>query len=335
MKEFSRRDFVKLAGLAGVGLAAAGAAPQALARGLSGPDKILRRTRLMMGTYVTMTIIDPSLDKAEEAYAQALAEMERLERILSRYRDDGPLAHLAKTGTLNHPAPELTQVLSVAAGFHQASAGRFDISIAPVVDATRETFAKHGRPLSREELAPLLELVDGGAVEVGPKRIRLLKEGMALSLDGLGKGFIVDLAAACLKKAGIGRALINAGGDIYALGDKGGRPWRVGVIDPTAPGGKGPVIKLKDGAVATSGNYEVFFDQEKLHHHIVDPGQGLSPTGPVSISVKARTCLAADALSTTIFCLEAKEALPFLAAHQAQGLIVNRRGERISRGRWG
>jgi len=335
MKELSRRDFVKLAGLAGVGLVAAGAAPKALAQVWSGPDKILRRTRLMMGTYVTMTIIDPSLDKAEEAYTKAMAEMERLEGILSRYRTDGPLAHLHRTGTLDGPDPELVAVLNAAAGYHRDSGGRFDVSIAPVVDATKDSFARRGRPLTEAELKDLLKLVDGSLVEVGPGRIRLPKEGMALTLDGLGKGYIVDLAGACLKRAGIGRALINAGGDILALGDKGGSPWRVGVIDPTKPGGQGPVIELKDRAVATSGNYEVFFDQEKLHHHIVDPGQGVSPVGPVSVSIRAQTCLAADALSTTLFCLEAKEAPSFLARHRAEGLIINRRGERISRGIWG
>jgi len=332
MTDFSRRDFVRLGALSALGLALG--PPQALADGLFKDLKILRRSRLMMGTYVTLTLVDPSLDRAGQALETALAEMERLTAILTRYDKNGPLAHLARRGSLASPQPELVAVLKAAGRFHALSNGCFDATIAPVVDATRDSFARRGRPLNRAELDRLLARVDGRAVEVGPSRVRLLKEGMALTLDGLAKGYIVDRAAACLKKKGVSQALINAGGDIYALGQKGSRPWRVAVLDPTG-GRPGPVISLTDRALATSGNYEVFWDQEKLHHHIVDPGSGTSPRGPVSVSVRTESCLAADALSTTLFCLKAREALPFLSRQGAEGLIVNQRGERIMRGAWG
>ena len=202
------------------------------------------------------------------------------------------------------------------------------------MDGQKKSFEQNNRPLSPEEARSLLKLVDGSALQVLPERISLLKEGMALTLDGLGKGYIVDQAGAVLKKAGIKHALINAGGDILALGGKGGKPWRIGVLDPTRTDRQGPVITLQDQAVATSGNYEVFWDTEKLHHHIIDPGAGDSPSGPVSVSIRSQSCLEADALSTTLFCLPARQALPFLARYKAQGLIINRQGERISRGAW-
>ena len=332
MKDTSRRDFIKWSVLAGTGLALC--PPPALAGGFLGQLKIHRESRLMMGTYVTLTVLDESSDRAASALAGALGEMERLAAILTRYDSGAPLAHLAGTGLLKNPEPELTAVLLAAQGYYQSSGGHFDVTVAPLVDGQKDSFAKNHQPLSQARRRELMELVDGSALKVSPERIELQKAGMALTLDGLGKGFIVDRAAASLKKAGIRQALINAGGDILALGGKGDRPWRIGVLDPTRDDHKGPVISLKDQAVATSGNYEVFWDAEKLHHHIIDPGAGDSPAGPVSVSIKAASCLEADALSTTLFCLPAKRALSFLAENKAQGLIINRQGERISRGAW-
>ena len=332
MKDISRRDFIRWSGLAGLGLTLS--PPPALAGGFSGALKIHRESRLMMGTYVTLTVLDESSDRAAQAGAGAIREMERLAAILTRFDSGAPLAHLARTGNLDRPDPELAAVLLAATGFYQSSGGHFDVTVAPLVDGQKKSFEQHNRPLSPEETKSLLKLVDGSALQVLPERISLLKEGMALTLDGLGKGYIVDQAGAALKKAGIKHALINAGGDILALGGKGDRPWRIGVLDPTRTDRKGPVITLKDQAVATSGNYEVYWDTEKLHHHIIDPGVGDSPSGPVSVSIKSQSCLEADALSTTLFCLPARQALAFMAEHQAQGLIINNRGERISRGVW-
>ncbi len=339
MSNYSRREFIRLGGLTALAMAgtAAGAAlkpPAALAAGLIGDVKIYRRSELMMGTYVTITLVDDSLVKTEEAAQAAFDEIERLTAILSRYETGGPLAHLARTGRLASPEPELVGVLEAAARFHRATKGGFDVTVAPLIDRVRDSFAQTGAPPSQAELASLLRLVDGDAVRVSAREIRLMKDGMALTLDGLAKGYIVDSAAAVLRRHGVDQGLINAGGDIVALGKKGRRPWRVAIIDPTRPGGRGPVIELADRAVATSGNYEVYYDAEKLHHHIIDPATGASPYGPVSATVKAADCLTADALSTSLFCLPSSQGVGLLSSLAAEGLIINRRGQRLKRGRW-
>jgi len=334
--DLSRRSFIRLAGLGALSLGAGlGRAPEALAAGLKGDLKIFRRSRLMMGTYVTLTLVDDSLIRAEEAVERTFAEMARLEGILTRYDQSAPLAELAARGRLNSPRPELVAVLEAAAGFHALSGGAFDVSVAPVIDATKAAFEAAGRPLDEAELARLMARVDGRAIQVGRNRIELKKEGMALTLDGLAKGYIVDRAAESLRGQGVRQALINAGGDIYALGSKGPAPWRVAVVDPTRPAGRGPILGLSNRAIATSGNYQVYWDKEKLHHHIVSPGDGHSPSGPVSVSIQAADCLRADALSTTLFCLPPEQGLALLKGQGAEGLIINRQGQRLSRGAWG
>ena len=101
---------------------------------------------------------------------------------------------------------------------------------------------------------------------------------MGITLDGIAKGLIVDWAAEELTRRGIDHFLINAGGDIRVAGGKGdGAPWRIAIRDPKSSDSYAAVIRLRDGAIATSGNYEVYFDREKLYHHIVSPWNGLSP----------------------------------------------------------
>lgn len=336
MTKPNRRTFLRLTGLAGAAaLSAAAAPPESLAASLIGDLKVLRRTRLQMGTVVTITAVDRSLDKSNRAVEAAFAEIDRLTAIMTRYDSAAPLAHLARTGRLNDPAPELVSVLEAAGNFHRLSHGAFDVTVAPVLDETEKTFKQTGRAPSDQRLAELHKLVDQSALGVAPNRISLAKSGMAVTLDGCAKGYIVDRAAAVLKKAGIKRALINAGGDIYALGKKSSRPWRVRVTDPTRPDQLGPVVELADQALATSGNYEVFFDSEKLHHHIVEPSLGRSPRRVVSVSIKAADCLTADAAATTVFCLKPTAATKLTGRIKADSLVIIRDGRRLAQGYWG
>ena len=176
MKDTSRRDFIKWSALAGAGLALC--PPSALAGGFSGKLKIHRESRLMMGTYVTLTVLDESSARAARATDRALEEMERLSAVLTRYDSGAPLAHLSRTGSLNSPDPELAAVLLAATGFYQSSGGLFDVTVAPLVDAQKKSFAENNRPLSERELAGLLQRVDGSALKVSPERVEFLKEGM-------------------------------------------------------------------------------------------------------------------------------------------------------------
>jgi thiamine biosynthesis lipoprotein len=94
--------------------------------------------------------------------------------------------------------------------------------------------------------------------------------------------------------------LINAGGDIYCLGDKQGEPWRVAVQDPRGEGFT-DYLDLRDKAVATSGDYEQYFlRDDKRYAHVLDPATGYpTDSGVASATVIAPDCLTADALATS------------------------------------
>jgi thiamine biosynthesis lipoprotein len=136
---------------------------------------------------------------------------------------------------------------------------------------------------------------------------------------------------AVLKTAGIEHALINAGGDISVIGPRGdGKPWRIAIQDPWNYQNLLDTITMTEGAVATSGNYEVYFDHEKQYHHLISPQLGSPAGGVVSASVVAPTTMMADALSTSVFILGPGKGRSFLKSiPRTGGLILTTNHRRI------
>ena len=161
----------------------------------------------------------------------------------------------------------------------------------------------------KTEIEKILSLVDYRNVDIVREKtgtvVKLLKPGMKIDLGAIAKGYVVDRMAAVLKSGGITRAIVNAGGDIYALGNPAGKSgWEIGIRDPRNYNGIIDVIKVKNKAVATSGDYEKFFFKNgKRYSHIIDPRSGMPAGGLVSVTVIAETSLEADALATTLFVL--------------------------------
>lgn len=135
------------------------------------------------------------------------------------------------------------------------------------------------------------------------------KKDIKMDLGAFAKGYIVDRAVAMLKKNGVKDALVNAGGDLYALGDKGDRKWRVAVQHPVKKDGFISIVSLKNIALATSGDYERFFmnKEGKRIFHIFDATTGVNPPFYRSVSVIAKDTETADGLATVFFLLPEKE----------------------------
>jgi len=221
--------------------------------------------------------------------------------------------------------------------YHRISNGLFDITVKPVLDLFAKSFKgpKKGLP-NEQEITELLELVDAKRVSLSGKTISFKEDGMGITLDGIAKGFIVDKAVEKLRKRGVKHALLNAGGDIRTIGDKGNNtPWKIAIQDPLKHGNYPALIAITNRSIATSGNYEVFFDKEKVFHHIVNPKTGLSPLTNASVSVQAPTAMEADALSTTLFILDPARATRLINSRPyCECLIVTRNQEKIKSTGW-
>ena len=140
---------------------------------------------------------------------------------------------------------------------------------------------------------------------------------MGITLDGIAKGYIVDRASEILTRNGISNHLINAGGDIRTSGSAvKGKPWTIAVQDPAKKKEYPDVITMMSGAIATSGNYEIFYDNEKMFHHIIDSRTGHSPELSASVTVQASSVMDADALSTSVFVMQPAQGVNFIDSQQ-------------------
>ena len=327
----NRRSFLKLSGILGAGLATAAAIPVS-AEALRFDRRLYKvsQTRLTMGTFVSITLLHPSKDQAEAAMGEAFEEIDRLTGTMSRFDSRTALAQLNTEGILKDIPPEVAAVITQSMRYHKVSGGAFDISIKPVVDLFKARFAEGTHtPPTNAELRKALALVDAHRIHYGNGVIRFEKPGMGITLDGIAKGYIVDRVSAQLCRQGIENHLVNAGGDIRTSGSRAdGAPWAVAIEDPEKRGAYPDILRMRDGAVATSGNYEVYYDREKMVHHIVNPGSGGSPSLSASVSVRAKTAMDADALATGVFVMEPEGGLRLVESLPGCGaMIITRSGK--------
>ncbi len=290
--------------------------------------------RILMGTFVNMTVLAPSRSLGEEAIGRAFEEVRRQISIFDRFDSGTALSTLNQNGRLDSAPQELLDVIDFSSALSRNSAGRFDITIAPVVNLLSRT---HGKPDSKE-LHETLALVSASELRQSGNNLRFMASGMAATLDGVAKGFIADRAAEVLKSQGVENFLIDAGGDIRAQGSPEGldRPWRVAIEDPDKGGNYPSIINMSSGAVATSGGYEVFFDPKKKSHHLVSPSNGSSPQYIKSVSVQAPTVMQADGLATALSLMSPREALRLTASLPGHScLLVTSTGARLTSPMWG
>lgn len=277
-------------------------------------EKIFHKdTRAMMGTFVEVVSSDP------RAPQTAFAEIARIEKLLSRYDPDSEVSRLNAAGELK-VSPETFYVLKKAKWFCRESAGAFDPTCAVFSDLWGFSDQDYNIP-EKSQVDAALRLVgcDKIILSEADNMVKLKSRGVKIDLGAIAKGYALDRAAAKLKEAGITSCLLNAGGQVYALGDKSGRPWKVAVRSARKSGFNGYLL-LKDRAVATSGDYEQYFSGgESRYAHIFDPRTGYpADRGIISVTVSAPEGLSADALSTIVFIQGQEASRELLELSQAQ-----------------
>lgn len=252
----------------------------------------------MLGTFVEV------VSAHREAAEIAFAEIKRIEGLLSKYNPESEVSRLNQLGRLS-VSPETKYIIKKAQEFWRASDGVFDITVGPLMDLWGFTQKKYYLP-RRQEIEQVLNLIGMDKINFQDEAnvIEFKIPSMKIDLGALAKGYAVDCAIRKLKDHGIQSCLINAGGDIYCLGDKFGRPWKVAVQNPRHTKFYG-YLKLKDKAVATSGDYaQYFIHGNRRYTHIFNPKTGYpADSGVASVTVVAPDCLTADALATAIFVL--------------------------------
>ena len=261
----------------------------------------------------------PQAANAQRAAEAAIADVRRIEAKYSRYLPDSVTTRIndAAGGKAVAIDAETAALLRYADHCFDLSGGRFDVT-SGVLRRAWDFKRKPPQLPAATALADATRLVDWASVEWSGECIRLPRVGMEIDFGGIGKEYAADRAATICIDHGIRHGLVNLAGDVRVLGPQpDGTPWRAGIRHPRVDGVAIAAFDLAEGGLATSGDYERYFDLGgKRYCHILDPRTGRPVTHWQSVSVAAPLCVVAGSCAT-IAMLRGEGATAFL---DAQGL---------------
>jgi FAD:protein FMN transferase len=282
----------------------------------SEPETRLKFTA--MGTLVDVTLYGMAETEAEAAGAAVEALFEALHAEWDPW-GEGALGRLNRAigaGEAARAEPDLAGLLARAAQLSAASGGRFEPAVGGLVRLWGFSRDEHlpEAPPPDEQIRAALAAMAPLASLLGPDGRVAGRAGLTLDLGGFAKGVAVDRAIELLRSRGVQHAIVNAGGDLRAIGRRGERPWRIGIRAPRDPGVLAAIEIEHDEALFTSGDYERWFEhQGRRYHHVLDPAGGYPARGVASVSVIHADAGLADAAATALF-VAGREHWPAVAA---------------------
>ncbi len=281
----------------------------------------MRESFAVMGTTVTLHIVDPSRGDAAAALARASEWFHVVEQHCSRFDPGSEVQRLARTPGAAVPVSEiLFEAVRFAVLLADETGGAFDPAVGGTIEA--RGFAIHyltGQRVTTPGLAADATFRD---IELdAARRTICLRRPLLLDLGAVAKGLAVDLAAREL--APFTDFAIDAGGDLRFGGRNGGREWRAGLRDPFHPGAIVDAFPVRDAAACTTALYE-------QGEHIIDARDGVTPASLASVTVVAPSAMVADALATAAFVLGIDGGRALLARHGVDGMLIAGDGRRFT-----
>jgi len=306
--------------------------PDASARPVAFEPQKVEAHEQAMGTTVTFvayTTEHVGEAATRDAIDRSLAEMRRLEAILSEWRSDSEIGRVnASPGDWVSVGPEALEVIQKGLWAGKVSGGVFDITFQAMSGLWKFGSAQeqNPKPPAPAAVAAAVKHIDYRKVEVSEAEHRVrLGKGQQMGLGGIAKGYIVDRAARVLRDAGLAAFLVQAGGDLYGAGHKpDGSHWVSGIQDPRAPQGHYfATIELEDHAFSTAGDYaRAYVFGGKRYHHIIDPRTGYPATASRSVTVWAPDAFVADAVDDAVFILGPEKGLELVASLDGVGVVI-------------
>jgi thiamine biosynthesis lipoprotein len=295
----------------------------------------LRVSRPLMGTRVDIAAQAGDAALLRAAADAAFARMAALAAMMSHYSATSRVAainHAAGLQAVEVPR-ELMQVLRMARDVSARSDGAFDITIGSLGRWHFE--GDHPRMPAPAAIARQLPLVDWRKLQLDEVRgmACLVQRGMRLDVGGIAKLPILQAGLDTLRAHGVQTALVNGGGDVVAITAREAPGWRVGIRDPRDPARLAGVLPLRQGFVASSGDYERFFVQGgRRYHHVLDPRTGESTQGVHGVTLVSEALEAVNGIGAALMVLGEREGRELLRRTDGvESLIATREGNlRIS-----
>ena len=272
------------------------------------------RTDAIMGTRIYVELWAEDADKGEAAIDAVMAEMRRIDELMSHYKPESQLSRI-NARAAQEPVqvdPELFDLIKLSTHYSIITEGAFDITYASV--GHLYDYPHHVKP-TEEQIQAALPAVNWRNMLLDPVNhtVKFEHQGMRIDLGGIGKGYAVDRCIAILQARGFKHALVSAGGDSRIIGDRMGRPWFVGIRNPDDKSKVVTRIPVVNEAMSTSGDYERYFDEGGVrYHHIIDPRTGHSASKVRSATILGPTATQTDGMSKTAFVLGPEKALEII-----------------------
>ena len=309
-----------------------GTTSQSLTPSTETGSALVKRSQMLMGTLVFVTAVASEEETAKRAAAAGLAEIRRLETILSTWIPSSELSRVNKAaGREPVPvSPETYELIQESLDIGILTEGGFNIAIGPAVSlwniSGSSTIPKP------EDLARIHELIRLPDVQLNQDNhtLFLSKPGMQVDVGGIGKGYAADKAEAVMKKAGATAGVIALSGDIKTFGRMpNGERFVFGIQHPRSDGKLIGRLELENEAVSTAGDYQSYFMKDGIrYHHILDP-KTLQPARLCqSVTVVAKKGVQADGLDTGIFVMGPQRGMALVERlPNVEAVIVDKNGQ--------
>ena len=279
------------------------------------PPLMFEDTRSLMDTYVKIAIYSNE-ETAISAINAAFDRMEEIVNIATTFEEGGEAFKLNQDGYVDTPSDELSEMITIAIDYSKLTGGSFDITCQPLLDLwshkpeADKQFWELDEDTQTARINEVSILLGSDKIVVEEDKIYFRENAMKITLGGIAKGYVVDQALEIIKDMGIKYALIDAGGDIGTLGSKPkGELWNISLANPDDTSQSLATFRIHDKSLATSGNYERYFDPEKKAGHILDPRTGYSASECISVTIIADNCMYADALATGVFVMGSEDGM--------------------------
>ena len=268
-------------------------------------SQVQKQTRFVMDTYCTIQI--PGKKEVIPFIEEGFQRVEEIDKKFNVLNQESPLFNFnQKNETIVDK--EICDLVSIALQISKDSDGSFDITVYPLLKLWGFYSGNYTVP-EKEKIDELLTMVGYGNVVTRDDTLLKTDDNVALDLGGIAKGYALKETVKELKKAGVSSALVDLGGDLYALGTHNGKPWKVGIRSPRGEGVIG-ILEVSDICVVTSGDYERFFEKDGIkYHHIINPKTGYPARDMASVTVICKDAVKADAWATALFVMEPDKVL--------------------------
>ena len=285
-------------------------------------ESLVWQERSLVGFGTTLWIKAAHTDAGslQQALNESVKAIRSVEKQMSLFDPDSAVSRLNRLGELRRPDPELLSVLILAQHVSQRSAGAFDVTMQPLWNLWSLHSQSQTLPSSKA-LSQTRSLVNWQALTVLPDVVRLTVKGMGVSLNGIAQGYAADKVRSVLQAHGVQHALIDTGETSLLGQSPKGNAWRFAVEPSVVSNEAPPVIHPNGWALATSSDAHTVFSADHMHHHILNPQTGDSPTHWATVSVIAPSCAMADAL-TKVFFMCPPERVERLAKAWGVGVVL-------------